>query len=129
MNFTSRSLAHRLLWLVAIVCIALPLAAAARDRRMEPSERERLREELRDRYGEQRGREAPRGDFGNGSRSRFDAGGAEAMPRQRLSPDEMQVLRQQLRDQRERPRGESLERGGYERRRGGDDERGAFRRR
>lgn len=131
MSSLFRTVARRLAWLAVLACLAAPLAGQARDLRMDPAERERLREELRERYGEQRGREVQRRDRDGDSRYRFapaDAGGAEAAPRQRLSPEEMQVLRQQLREQRERPRGNWGERERGERGRG-DGERGGSRRR
>ncbi|MBW6493857.1 MAG: hypothetical protein K0B16_04775 [Burkholderiaceae bacterium] len=108
-----------LLWAAMIAGAGTPLAASARDQRMDPAEREQLRAELRDRYGEQRQRYEPRRQRGQpgiveGARPEW----ADQLPRRRLSREEMQVLRQQLRDQRqgansvpsERPQGDRGER-------------------
>ncbi len=90
-----------LLWATMIAGAETPLAASARDQRMDPAEREQLRAELRDRYGEQRQRYEPRRQRGQpgvveGARPDWP----DQLPRQRMSREEMQVLRQQLRDQR-----------------------------
>ena len=91
-----------LLWAAMIAGAGTPLAASARDQRMDPAEREQLRAELRDRYGEQRQRYEPRRQRGQqgiveGARPDWP----DQLPRQRMSREEMQVLRQQLRDQRQ----------------------------
>ena len=93
------------LWVAMIAGAAAPLAATARDQRMDPAEREELRAELRDRYHQQRQRSEPRrqrGPQGDVQGARSDAPEPPAaLPRQRLSREEMRVLRQQLRDQRQ----------------------------
>jgi hypothetical protein len=91
-----------LLWAAMIAGAGTPLAASARDQRMDPAEREELRTELRDRYREQGRRYEPRWQRGQpgiveGARPDW----ADPPPGQRLSREEMQVLRQQLRDQRQ----------------------------